>query len=65
MPTHTRQWACLTELADLLVTTRYVGMPLSLAYTWLAKECQLEHVLAQVQAEQLRQAMNEGLDTRS
>lgn len=65
MPTPTQQWACLTDLADLLVTTRYPGMPIMTAYHWLARECRLEHVLAQAREEQLRQAMHEGLDTRS
>lgn len=59
MPTPTQQWACLTELAALLVTTRYPGLALSQAYAWLAQQCGLEHVLPQVQADQLRQALNE------
>ena len=41
MPPEPR-WACTVLLANDLVTTRYHGMPLSMAYGWLAKEFGVE-----------------------
>lgn len=54
-----QQWAALTVLAQDLVTTRYPDLPLALAYGVLAEQCGLTHVLAQVQAEHLKQALEQ------
>ncbi len=42
MPTPEQRWACVVLLANDLVTLRYPGMQLSMAYSWLAKELGVE-----------------------
>ena len=42
LPTAEQRWACVVLLANDLVTLRYPGMPLSMAYGWLAKELGVE-----------------------
>ena len=39
-----QRWGCTVLLADDLITQRYPGMPLSMAYGWLAKEFGVEHL---------------------
>lgn len=54
-----QQWACLTLVAQDVVAHRYPGLPLNQAYSWLAQQCGLDHVLGQVQADHLKQALKE------
>lgn len=42
LPTAEQRWACVVLLANDLVTLRYPGMPLPMAYGWLAKELGVE-----------------------
>ena len=42
LPSAEQRWACVVLLANDLVTLRYPGMPLSMAYAWLAKELGVE-----------------------
>lgn len=54
-----QQWAALVQISNDLVTTRYPGLPMALAYAWLAQQCGLEHVLRIVQAQHLKDAREE------